>query len=200
MAQPPLKKISKQHGDDIDCPRPKKPKSTGASITDPRSGQPCHSSRPGAGSGGHILQLKQVGAMIEAPQRVLKPSTTLSNDTTLNPVSPSHSGTRSWRKVIYLLLHTSETSLYTYFFLREDLHHPIQLLLSALSHHQVELIELTRGALHLRLIFILGWLTITLAFMSQCILSHLGQSPILKPWTICFLLNDMQRNISLPHK
>ena len=106
MAPPTSKKRSKQHGEDTDCSRPKKPKSTGAFITDPSpgSGQPRRSGRPGAGSGGHILQLEQVGAVIEASKRVPKPTTTLSNDTAPNPVAPSNwRPGRSRKKVVFTL-------------------------------------------------------------------------------------------------
>ena len=61
--------------------------------------QLCHSGRAGAGVGGHILQLEQIGTAIEGSQHVSRPANTFSNNAALNPVTPANSNSRPRKKV-----------------------------------------------------------------------------------------------------
>ena len=50
--------------------------------------EPRRSSRAGAGSGGKSSQLEKIGAVLEVPSRIPKTTTTLSNDSSTNPLAP----------------------------------------------------------------------------------------------------------------
>ncbi|KAI6028108.1 hypothetical protein EDC04DRAFT_2605844 [Pisolithus marmoratus] len=60
----------------------------------------CCSSRAGAGTGGHILQLEQAGVVIEGQQHMSRPTTTFSKDVSPNPFTPAHPSCRMSKKTV----------------------------------------------------------------------------------------------------
>ena len=110
-AHSPLKKAPRQkrRWDDTEDVLQKKHKACTTldqppSYSTSESLQPRRSGRAGAGVGGHILQLEQIGTAIEGPPHVSRPTTTFSNDTASNPVAPVNSSHRPRKKVGFHLL------------------------------------------------------------------------------------------------